>query len=105
MFSSGPGGDADVEILWEFSVGFSPPVVLAWLPFHEFSEREIGWFDRDRPFTPFAVMGLLGWAGLMALFVGMAHEQFRRLANREPRDLPRPPRRAADLTDSWGDDR
>jgi len=71
--------------------GFSPPVCVAWLPIREFKEDELS-FDRQLPFPPFWVIGLIGWG---ALSVGLARKtvaKFKLAANRVAFELTGPER-------------
>jgi hypothetical protein len=77
---------ADVRLVVEFLMGFSPPVNVAWLPIREFDERELyfGPGPREIPYVPFWVIGLIAWAGLSVLLSSQCVHKFRRIANRIP---------------------
>jgi hypothetical protein len=77
---------ADVRLVIEFLMGFSPPVNIFWLPIHELSWNELtlGRGPREVPYVPFWVIGLLAWAALSFLLSVQCVHKFRRIANRIP---------------------
>jgi ABC-type transport system involved in multi-copper enzyme maturation permease subunit len=81
-FSRGPDGDF-FEVIVSFLSSFSPPVNLGWLPIQDFdNERETTLTDRDIPYAPFWILGLLAWGFLSFVLSNACVNKFRQMANR-----------------------
>ncbi len=79
----------DIERSWtrffiDFFCSFSPPVNLGWLPIHEFDRWETSLSERDIPYAPFWILGLIAWGLLSWALSHKSIEKFRRMANRLP---------------------
>jgi ABC-type Na+ efflux pump permease subunit len=70
------------QMFWQFLIGFSPAVVMAWLPMSELNAHEINWFDRDISFVPCAAVGLTFWIALWYFLPREVLRRFQLLANR-----------------------
>jgi len=68
--------------LWQLIMGFSPAIVMTWLPMRELSHSEIAWYDRNVSFVPCAAVGLALWVFLSYWLSRAALRRFQKQVNR-----------------------
>ncbi|HKB06058.1 MAG TPA: ABC transporter permease [Gemmataceae bacterium] len=84
------GGRArDFDVLVDLLSGFSPAVNMAWLPIHEFKTHEMTLSNREIPYAPFWILGLIGWGLLSVVLSRKSVAKFREMANRGWKSEPR----------------
>ena len=76
------GHSSSNELFADFLSAFSPPVNMAWLPVREFDDWELSLSNRQIPYTPFWVLGLVTWGTLSFLLSQRCVTKFRQQANR-----------------------
>jgi ABC-type Na+ efflux pump permease subunit len=98
MLADGPR--PDVDLLVNVMSGLSPAVVVSWLPFRTFEDREVMFIGRHLPFTFFAIVGVFVWVGVSLFVSTRVVNRFRRQTNRVPYgpEMPEPPKELSTKT-------
>jgi hypothetical protein len=83
-----------LEDIAQVILGWTPPVVMGWMPLNGTERRDLGFFDWEDdgigPLSP--VLGFFIWFGINWLFGVLSWQAFRRASNRNRDNLTIPKR-------------
>jgi ABC-type transport system involved in multi-copper enzyme maturation permease subunit len=101
-----PGPLHEMALLKNVMCGLSPAVVISWLPFRTFEEKEFMFITNELPFTFFAIIGLFLWVGVSFFVSSRVVQRFRRQTNRVAYgpEMPEPPKELSRKRDASEDD-